>query len=188
MKIVAIVAGLVVLIVAAAYLARSRATVTPASQNAPQNGGRRRIRDLTLDDIRSGRNWKVADPDELSQIGARFRLEDVHILEADSFAQNDTIAYAALFVTEDGSVSPLVLIKMVGDIDYGGEYCEVQDGKWRQVGLVSNPSAPHGVEYVANPLDIDPSFTTLDAPKADFRAEHRANFRKWCSSLNSTHS
>jgi len=140
----------------------------------------KQIKDLTLADIRAGTNWLLAEPDSLFDPGAP--VEDWRILPAASFSQDDEIVYSALTVTDAGVVTPLVLIKRVGDLDYGGDYCELVDGRWRQVGLNANPSAPPSQEYVANPLLQDSSF---HAPDRDYRAEHREGFQRWAVYLTS---
>lgn len=170
---------LIVIVFARNHLRRMRAhDAPPPLIPAQPDDGRPRIRDLTIEDIRSGRNWKVRNPDEML---APHNLEDLHISLVDDFSEDDHVVYSAVFVTKDGSVSPLVLIKEVGDADYGGDYCEVHAGKWRQVGLVPNPAAPQGAEYIANPLDNDPSF--VSEPPDEYRNTHRAGFRKWSEKL-----
>ena len=151
------------------------------------NGGRLKMCDLTVDNIRSGQNWKVSDPEELLQVqfGEGLMLEDVRIEETRSFAADDMIVYSTIFVTEDGRVRAGVMIKNVNAIEPGGDYCEIHDGKWREVGLVPNPNAPQGTEYVANPLEEDPSFDTMDNTIDNFREDNRVGFRKWASKLKS---
>jgi hypothetical protein len=151
----------------------------------PPDDGHLRIRDLTPTDVLSGRNWKVSNRTELLLEAAAMNLEDVHIEATDSFAIDEVVVYSALFVTENGIASPLLLIREVGDFDYGGDYCELHNGKWRQVGLVPNPNAPHGTECIANPLEQDPSFTTLDGPPDRMRIENRENFLLWANKLKS---
>ena len=186
MKTIGVILFAVVLVVIVAVYLRSHRSASSPSVPSPPDDGRLRIRDLTIDDIRSGQNWKVTDPEEFLQIGETLNLEDIHIAKAEPFSEKDWVAYSALFLTESGSVSPLILIKEVGESQYGGDYCEMHSGKWRQVGLVPNPSAPHGMEYVANPLDQDPAFDTIDNQSDDSRAENRAQFRKWSVRLAST--
>lgn len=186
MKAIAVILlSVVVIVVFVIVFVRSRQAAFSPSLISPPDDGRLRIRDLTVDDIRFGKNWKVTDPHELLFIGKTLNLEDIHVSETESFSEEDTIAYSAIFVTKDGTVSPLVLIKEVAEIDYGGEYCEVHAGKWRQVGLIPNPNALHGTDYVANPLDQDPSFNTMDNEKDDYRARHRDGFKKWSVKLKS---
>jgi len=136
------------------------------------------IKDLTQADIRSGRNWRLVEPD--SVFDESRPMEEWRIQPAATFTAEDEIVYSALWVTDTGIVTPMVLVKRVGDLDYGGDYCELVDGRWRQVGLTPNPSAPPGQEYVANPLPQDPSF---DASDRDYRAEHRSGFRRWAAHL-----
>ncbi|MCJ8330085.1 MAG: hypothetical protein HRT89_12410 [Lentisphaeria bacterium] len=138
------------------------------------------INDLTIEDIKSGKNWIITDSNELVEFD---NLEDVHISQNDTFSEVDTILYPAVFVTENEEVSPLVLIRQVNDLDYGGDYCEIHNGKWRQLGLEPNPNAPSGTEYIANPLSIDSSFDTMDNEKDDLRLYHREEFKKWSTKL-----
>ena len=183
MKVIATVLSVAVLFVIVILLLRSRHAALSSSTSSLPANGRLRIRDLTIDDIRSGQNWRLTDPDEFLQIGKKFHLEDVHIAKTETFTEKDHIAYSTVFVTEAGDVSPLVLIKEVGDSEPGGDYCEIHGGKWRQLGLVPNPRAPNGRGYVANPLDQDPSFNTMDNKKDDLRAELRDGFKKWSDKL-----
>jgi hypothetical protein len=134
----------------------------------------KRIADLTPTDIRGGSVWRVVwgdwKPDD--------PLETVHVAPLGRVDEEDEIAYAALSVTEDGVVTPLVLIKEAGTPDYGGDYLEFVDGRWRQVGLEPNPDAPPQQEYVAHPLDEDPSFGGHE-----YREAHRVGFRQWATRL-----
>ena len=135
-----------------------------------------KIKDVTLSEISSGINWKVLVDDEFD---FDLPLEDWDIEDTAEFERYDTIAYSAVYVVENNA-TPLILIKEVQGIDYGGDYCEYINGKWRQLGLEPDPNAPVGQEYIANPLDQDPSF---DAPDWDHRGWHRENFRKFVIKL-----
>lgn len=137
-----------------------------------------KIKDITRDEIRNGKNWKLVNPQEFSGIPA---LEELSIEEADSFRPEDYVVYSAMFVTDAGKVQPLVVIKEVGNPEYGGDSCELVDGKWRQVGLVPNPDAPLGTEYYANPLTEDPSFFADE--EQDDRAYNRENFQQWAAKM-----
>ncbi len=132
------------------------------------------IKDISLEEIKRGSNWKATYPEDPDA-----PFEDCLVEETIDFKPEDTIAYSVISVTEDEQVKPLIQIKEVVYLDYGGDYCEWIDGKWRQLGLVPNPNAPISQEYVANPLDIDPSF---DADH-DYRAWHRDNFKKYISKI-----
>jgi hypothetical protein len=151
---------------------------TGSSGLVPEPSRTMQIRDLTVADIRAGHNWRLVEPD--SSFDENRPMEEWRIQAASRFTEDDEIVYSALWVTDGGIVTPLVVIKRVGDLDYWGDSCEWIDGRWRQVGLTPNPSAPPGQEYVANPLPQDPSF---DAPDHDYRAEHRAGFRRWATNL-----
>ncbi len=136
------------------------------------------IKDITIEDIRQGKNWKAQSPEEFGWEDNP--LEDLSIGEATEFEPDDTVIYSVIVVYDDGEVKPLVQIKEVQDLDYGGDFCEIVNGKWQQLGLVPNPNAPLGTEYVANPLEQDESFSSDDH---DYRAYHRAGFRKFASHL-----
>ncbi len=181
MKTVLVVSFVMMVVFAIALVQSCRTAASRAPGPAPDDG-RLRIRDLTIDDICSGRNWRATNPREFARVGETLNLEDLHIARAESFSPKDTVVYSCVYVTDSGQVSPVVLIKEVGDAEYGGDYCEIHAEKWRQVGLVPNPQAPHGQEYVANPLEQDPSFNTMDS-QDDYRAAHRAGFRKWAAEL-----
>ena len=134
------------------------------------------IKDITIEDIRQGKNWKAQSPEEFGWEDNP--LEDLSIGEATEFEPDDTIIYSVIVVYDDGEVKPLVQIKEVQDLDYGGDFCEIVNGKWQQLGLVPNPDTTFDTEYVANPLDEDESFS-----EDDYREHHRAGFRKFASQL-----
>src|SRR5687768_3622654 len=136
------------------------------------------IKDITIEDIRQGKNWKAQSAEDFGWEDNP--LEDLSIVEATEFEPDDTVIYSLLVVYDEGEVKPLVQIKQVQDLDYGGDFCEFVNGKWQQLGLVPNPNAPLGTEYVANPLEQDGSFISDDD---DYRAYHRAGFRKFASHL-----
>ena len=133
-----------------------------------------KIRDITLQENKEGKNWKVF-PSRSENVP----IEEWDIESSDSFNSDDNVAYSALFVTEDGQVTPLLQIKEVGGLDYGGDYAEYKNGKWQQLRLEPNPSASKGKDYVANPLDNDPSFDAED----DYRKKHKENFKTWVKKL-----
>jgi hypothetical protein len=86
-------------------------------------------------------------------------MEEWRIEVAEPLQPNDHAVYSAVYVLEDGTVEPLLVVKEVSSPEYGGDCCEHVDGNWRQVGLVANPGAPVGTEYVASPHSDDPSFS-----------------------------
>lgn len=135
-----------------------------------------KIKEILLDDIRKGSNWKLTCVENELDLP----VEEWSIEHCDHFNLEDNIVYSGISVTDSGEVKALVLVKEVGYADYGGDYCELVDGKWRQVGLVPNPNAPHGREFIANPLDDDPSFY---AGPNDFRKENRDGFKMWIWAL-----
>ena len=128
------------------------------------------IRDITLADICAGKNWRL-----IPQTGdwVEVPLEDWGpLIEAEQFTPEDHVVYSGLVAYRSGRVEPLVLVKRVGDGDYGGDYCEFVDGEWRQVGLVPNPDAEINEEFIANPLQSDGSFSS-----DEYREYHRLGFQ-----------
>jgi hypothetical protein len=128
------------------------------------------IRDITLADIRAGKNWRFTPSHDEPWFDAPME-EWGPLTETDQFTAEDHIVYSALSVTRSGNVDAIVLIKTVGDIDYGGDYCELVGGEWRQVGLVPDPDVEISEEFIANPLSNDPSFRY-----DDYRDHHRRGF------------
>jgi hypothetical protein len=135
------------------------------------------IKDITLDDIRRGKNWRIP----LLKSGSLpdVPLEELPVEDTDEFMPDDMIVYTSIFVTDSGTVKPLVVIREVGSLEYNGDQCEYVDGRWRQSGLIPDPDAPMGTEYFANPLEQDPSFISDD----DYRQWHRDGFRQFISRL-----
>jgi hypothetical protein len=136
-----------------------------------------KIRDITLADIRAGKNWCLVPPAEERWFDAPME-EWGPLVESDQFAPEDHVVYSGLVAYRSGRVKAIVQIKTVGDLDYGGDFCELVDGKWRQLGLVPNPNAEVGQEFIANPLSTDESFST-----DEYREEHRQGFFKHASKL-----
>ncbi len=136
-----------------------------------------RICDLNILDIRQGKNWKVLSADEFDW--ENDPLENLSLTEAPDFQPENLVVYSAIFVSDVGEVTPLVIIKEVQGLDYWGDSCEFVGGRWRQAGLVANPNAPLGTGYVADPLEQDDSFISDD----DYRAWHREGFRKYAPGL-----
>jgi len=134
-----------------------------------------KIKEVRLEHIAAGTNWKVVQEGEFD---FDLPLEEWDIEQADEFDMEDTVAYSGVYVVGNIAI-PLILVKEVQDMDYGGDYCQYVDGKWSQVGLVPNPDAPDGDEYIANPLPQDPSFDT----DWDHRGWHRENFGKSISKI-----
>jgi hypothetical protein len=139
------------------------------------------IKDITLSDIRSGINWKLVNVD--CDLDDDLPMENWSIEPCNSFTSNDTIVYSGVSVTDKGIATPLICIREVQDLDYGGDYCEYVHGNWRQVGLQPNPNAPHSEEFNANPLPEDPSF---ESPTHDYREYHRNGFHKWVLQIDKT--
>jgi hypothetical protein len=148
--------------------------------SAPVNatlGVRMKIRDITVAKIREGKNWRFVVPE--SEDWIELPMEEWGpLLEASAFHLNDRVVYSGLIAYPSGRVKPIILFKEVGDLDYGGDYCEFVDGRWRQVGLIPNPSAEIGQEFIANPLAIDKSFSN-----DEYREHHRRGFAKYVGKL-----
>jgi len=127
-----------------------------------------RIRDITLSDVANGRNWRLTGQgnDRLEQPMEEWPIEPAPVLQGDDLA-----VYSAVYVLEDGTVEPRLIVKEVASPEYSGDCCEFVGGKWRQVGLVPDPAAPFGTEWVANPDPADPSFV-----EAYDHAEQARNF------------
>ena len=137
-----------------------------------------RIRDITIPDIRAGKNWRLIPEDD-----RWFDLpmeEWGPIEETTNFVWADLIVYSGLSVRHDGSVTAHVCIKEVGSREYGGDYCEYVGGRWRQAGLTPDPTAQVVAGYFANPLQMDRSF---EAPDKDYRAYHRDGFNAHVAKL-----
>ncbi len=144
-------------------------TAEPSEQEPPV-APPMQIKDITLDDVAAGQRWRVFGdewPEDLEG------LEDLGIEPAAEFHEDDGVVYSGISVSSSGTVSALLMIKRVGDYDYGGDYCEHVGGSWRQVGLHPDPSADLGTEFIAQPLANDPSF---DADGEDYRQYHRERF------------
>lgn len=134
----------------------------------------KKIKNISINEILEGKNWKLLDNEHLE-----FPMEETSIKEESNFIPTDRILYSGVLVSRSGVVTPIVLSKEINYIDYGGDYCWYVNGKWIQIGLVPNPDSESMDEYIANPLEIDPSYDS----DHDFRLEHRENFFKWSKKL-----
>jgi hypothetical protein len=133
-------------------------------------GGHRRLGDISLDEVRAGRVWKLVDSyeDEFD-----LPLEDRGPLEAPAdFSQGDWIVYSAVMVDGNERVQPLLLVHEFGG-GYGGDYLEWVGGSWRQLGLVSNADFAAVEEFIADPHPRD---ATFNCETGDYRAQHRDGF------------
>jgi hypothetical protein len=109
-----------------------------------------KIEDITLDDVRSGKRWRFVPP--ASEGWSSLPLETWGPLQdTRDFGPEDYVVYSGLLTYRGGEVRALLLIKVVGDLDYGGDYCERVAGKWRQLGLVPNPDSQVEQELIAAP-------------------------------------
>ncbi len=184
MKIRHIIAAFFVLIAACVSIGRSSSAGSPHVAVPPDEDKQLRIRDLTVDDIRSGQNWKITFPEELLQAGKTLNLEDVHISRKDSFSKNDTVAYSAVSVDEEGKVLPIVLIKNLSKVGHDGVCCEFRTGKWSQAASFSGSNTFLRNQFFANPLQEDPSFDSSGDGKGGSREMNRAGFQKWSEQLS----
>lgn len=137
-----------------------------------------RIKDIVLDDVAQGKNWRlVGSPaDRSSQPMEEWAIEPAPDLHA-----GDDAVYSTIYVRDDGEVEPRLLIKEVASPEWSGDICEFADGSWRQAGLVPNPDAPFGQDYVANPHPEDPSFI-----EAYDHASQATNFTRHVSRMRRT--
>ncbi len=136
-----------------------------------------KIKDIKLEDVAAGKNWKVRDGSGTFEVdlsgSARVEFIQLEIEEAEEFTEDDYIVYSGIFLADSGRALPLLLVKRVGDFDYGGDYCEIHEGRWRKLGLEPNPDAEFGFEFFASPLEEDPSFAS---DQDELRAENRHQF------------
>jgi hypothetical protein len=114
------------------------------------------IKDIRLSDVARGLNWRLIETDQEGWWDKP--MEKWQVERAEPLRTTDHAVYSGVYVLANGQVEPLLLLKEVSSIEYGGDYCEYVDGKWRQVGLEPNPDAPIEIEYFANPPADDPSF------------------------------
>lgn len=86
------------------------------------------IKDIKLVDVAKGKNWRLSelDDDDWSELP----MEEWRIEVAESLQPNDHAVYSAVYVLEDGTVEPLLVLKEVSSPEYGGDYCEHVDGNW----------------------------------------------------------
>ena len=137
------------------------------------------IRDITIADILARKNWRLAEADVEACLDLPME-EWGPIVRVEVFAPNDHVIYSGLTAFVSGRVVPIVCIREVQYLDYGGDYCEFVDGAWRQLGLVPNPQVEDSNTYIADPLSYDPSF---DSPDHDYRQHHRDGFAQYARRL-----
>lgn len=125
-----------------------------------------RIKDVRIDDVWSGKNWRAISEFEAD-------LVDIEIEECSSWSPEDTVVYSALAVARTGDVRPLLLIREVGTYEWWGDTVEYVGGAWRSLEM-RDASEEAWEEYVANPLDDDPSF--MGEYSHD---KQRAGFARW---------
>lgn len=152
-----------------------------------------RIADITLAEVLNGRNWRVTEPEPKPSDTASLddferwekaywqwkqRMDRWEIEAADAHNLQDRIVYSGVVVSRDGAVSPILLIRSIEELDFGGDYLQLVSGEWRPLGEAPKPDAPPVEEYIANPLRADRSFADVE-----YRQWHRTNFRQWAARL-----
>src|SRR5688572_11740984 len=84
------------------------------------------IRDISLQEVKAGRVWRVVDDRRLEMID--------WVIEPVSSARDDeTVVYSALAVLRSGEVRPLLLIREVGTYEWWGDTLEYVHGTWREL-------------------------------------------------------
>jgi hypothetical protein len=169
-----------------------------------------RIADISLQDVRAGKNWRVLNFEALSECD--LALEMLEIEPLGTYGDEDALVYSGLtvhleneseplgqhrpretcvFAPEapsgllEGQVAvvlPLLMVKVVSDI--GWDYCEYTEAGWRQLGLTPNPDAPLTHEYLANPAPEDAEFSIELTPGGEtIGDQNRAGFALWARFL-----
>jgi len=126
-----------------------------------------RIRDIKIEDVIAGRNWRLKSGGDAAP-----SMIDWEIEECSVFRSSDTVVYSALAAFKTGEVRPLLVIREVGTYDWWGDTCEYIDGVWRELDQTSQWD--EGESYVASPLDEDPSFAGEYSNEAQ-----RTGFTMW---------
>ena len=121
-----------------------------------------RIGDIDVHEVLRGKNWLlVPAPDETYDAPLE-EWDGVQEIGSRKLEEEDQIVYSGLYVTHT-TVTPLLMLKELGDYEFGGDYCEFVDGRWRQLGLEPDPDAEIGDEYYADPLPLDPLFEDAES-------------------------
>jgi hypothetical protein len=136
-----------------------------------------RIRDVTIEAVAAGKNWRLKSGGDTSP-----NIVDWEIEECSAFRSSDTVVYSALAVFETGEVRPLLVIREIGTYEWWGDTCEYIDGAWRELGQTAQTNHWKREEYVASPLDEDPSFMGEYSHEAQ-----RAGFTRWRDHLPRTY-
>jgi hypothetical protein len=108
-----------------------------------------RIRDVRVADVIAGRNRRLKDDTASDMV-------DWEIEACSDLDVSETVVYSALTVFETGEVRPILLVREVGTYDWWGDTCEYVEAAWRA--LPHTGGFRHSEEYVAAPLENDPSF------------------------------
>lgn len=131
----------------------------------------KKIKDITLEEIISGKNWKLVTSDHENDL----EIVDMFIEGTNNFNEDDFVVYSAILPLINGEAIPLVQIKEVGSSEYGGDFAVYLNGKWGTLGPNFKPDIEvSNITYIANPLDIDPMFEV----NLESKEWHRENFRK----------
>ena len=75
-----------------------------------------KIRDITIWNIRAGKNWRLTRPNDDGWLDLRME-EWGPIVEVTEFLPNDQIVYSGITVYPDGRVKPIVCIREVRYLD-----------------------------------------------------------------------
>lgn len=129
------------------------------------------IREISVQDIKSGLVWRIADDSE--QEMKEWEIEPITIARDD-----DTIVYSALAVLRSGDVRPLLVVREVGTFEWWGDTLEYVDGAWREL-EGDGVQWAEAETFVAAPLQNDPSFTGAYSHELQ-----RAGFARWCARLH----
>lgn len=130
-----------------------------------------KIREIPVEAVAEGQNWLLVRGSEGDD------LVDAEVVPCTDPAPDDTVVYSAISVLRTGAVRPRLLIREVGTYDWWGDTLERVGGQWRLLGQSTEWEGPSR-EFVASPLDIDPSFCGGDAPEI-----HRAGFAQYRSAM-----
>jgi hypothetical protein len=130
-----------------------------------------KIRDISIAEVRQGLNWRLVKTN--GEAWWEKPMEEWNIEPATPLRAKDHAVYSAVYVLENGEVDPVLIVRDVSSRTPGGDYAEFVDGHWRQLGLVPNPNAIPGTEYIATPHPNDRSFT---ANERELQSEMFARF------------
>ena len=167
------------------------------------------IRDITIDDVRKKKAWRVCDWDAWL-VGPDQPMENMTIEPLITYGPVDALVYPGLAVhlapggepgegkrrrdcihapENPADLAPsqipvlhaLLMIKVVSDV--GWDYCHYTEMGWRQLGLVPDPLAPLLTEYIWIPVEDDAEFSIEVDDGVTIGDLHRRGFDAWVSLL-----